>query len=53
YGGFKATPASGWAFAWTIAKDEPHAINAAYTLDRFNRGILIDEKGQGSTPRLH
>ncbi|HTV71808.1 MAG TPA: sarcosine oxidase subunit beta family protein [Rhizobiaceae bacterium] len=53
YGGFKATPASGWAFAWTIAKDEPHAINAAYTLDRFSRGILIDEKGQGATPRLH
>ena len=41
------------AFAWTIAKDEPHAINAPYTLDRFHRGILIDEKGQGSTPRLH
>jgi sarcosine oxidase subunit beta len=53
YGGFKATPASGWAFAWTIAKDEPHATNAHYTLDRFHRGILIDEKGQGSTPRLH
>ena len=53
YGGFKATPASGWAFAWTIARDEPHAINAPYALDRFNRGILIDEKGQGSTPRLH
>lgn len=53
YGGFKATPASGWAFAWTIARDEPHATNAPYTLDRFNRGILIDEKGQGSTPRLH
>jgi sarcosine oxidase subunit beta len=53
YGGFKATPASGWSFAWTIAKDEPHAINAPYTLDRFNRGILIDEKGQGATPRLH
>ena len=53
YGGFKATPASGWAFAWTIAKDEPHAVNAHYTLDRFHRGILIDEKGQGSTPRLH
>ncbi|QPC88761.1 sarcosine oxidase subunit beta family protein [Mesorhizobium sp. NBSH29] len=53
YGGFKATPASGWSFAYTIAKDQPHAINASYTLDRFNRGILIDEKGQGSTPRLH
>ncbi|MDP3898909.1 MAG: sarcosine oxidase subunit beta family protein [Mesorhizobium sp.] len=53
YGGFKATPASGWCFAWTIAKDEPHKFNAPFTLDRFHRGILIDEKGQGSTPRLH
>ena len=24
YGGFKATPASGWCFAHLIAKDEPH-----------------------------
>jgi sarcosine oxidase subunit beta len=53
YGGFKATPASGWCFAHTIAKDAPHAFNAPFTLDRFNRGILIDEKGQGSTPNLH
>lgn len=53
YGGFKATPGSGFCFAWTIAKDEPHPLSAPYTLDRFNRGILIDEKGQGSTPRLH
>ncbi len=53
YGGFKATPASGFAFAWTIAKDEPHSTNAGFTLDRFYRGAVIDEKGQGSTPRLH
>jgi len=53
YGGFKATPASGWCFAWTIAREEPHPLNAAFTLDRFQRGILIDEKGQGATPRLH
>ncbi len=53
YGGFKATPASGWCFAHTIAHDEPHELNAAFTLDRFHRGILIDEKGQGATPRLH
>ena len=45
YGGFKATPASGWTFAWTIAKDAPHAINAPFTLERFHRGALIDEKG--------
>jgi len=53
YGGFKATPASGFCFAHTIARDEPHDLNAAFTLDRFHRGILIDEKGQGATPRLH
>ena len=53
YGGFKATPASGWSFAWTIAKDEPHAINAPFTLDRFHRGYVIDEKGQGANPRMH
>ncbi|MER8901281.1 sarcosine oxidase subunit beta family protein [Mesorhizobium sp. M0217] len=53
YGGFKATPASGWCFAYTIAKDEPHALNAPFTLDRFYRGLVIDDKGQGATPRLH
>jgi sarcosine oxidase subunit beta len=53
YGGFKATPASGWCFAHTIARDEPHALNAAYRLDRFATGHLIDEKGQGATPNLH
>jgi len=53
YGGFKATPASGWLFAWTIARDEPHPINAPFTLDRFAMGLVIDEKGQGATPRLH
>ncbi len=42
-GGFKATPGSGWCFAWTIAKDEPHPLNAAYSLDRFASGALIDE----------
>ncbi|MDX8538107.1 MAG: sarcosine oxidase subunit beta [Mesorhizobium sp.] len=53
YGGFKATPASGLCFAWTIAKDEPHELNAPFTLDRFYRGLVIDDKGQGATPRLH
>jgi sarcosine oxidase subunit beta len=53
YGGFKATPASGWCFAYTIAKDEPHEFNAPFTLDRFYRGLVIDDKGQGATPRLH
>ena len=53
YGGFKATPASGWCFAHTIARNEPHEFNAAYRLDRFRRGQMIDEKGQGATPNLH
>ncbi len=44
-GGFKATPASGWTFAWTIAKDAPHALNAPFTLERFVTGELIDEHG--------
>jgi heterotetrameric sarcosine oxidase beta subunit len=53
YGGFKATPASGWCFAHTIARNKPHALNAAFRLDRFRRGCTIDEKGVGATPNLH
>ena len=53
YGGFKATPASGWCFAHTIATGAPHALNAAMTLDRFRTGAVIDEKGAGATPNLH
>jgi len=53
YGGFKATPASGWCFAHTIANDAPHPLNAAFRLDRFSTGRLIDEKGQGPQPNLH
>ena len=53
YGGFKATPASGWCFAHTIARNEPHALNAALRLDRFATGHLIDEKGVGAQPNLH
>jgi sarcosine oxidase subunit beta len=53
YGGFKATPASGFCFAHTIARDEPHPLNRPFTLDRFSSGLVIDEKGQGATPNLH
>jgi sarcosine oxidase, subunit beta len=42
-GGFKATPGSGNVFAHTIARDEPHRINAGFTLERFRTGRLIDE----------
>ena len=44
-GGFKATPGSGWCFAHTIARNEPHPLNAAFALDRFTSGHLIDEHG--------
>lgn len=44
-GGFKATPGSGWVFAHTVANDEPHDLNAAFAIDRFNTGALIDEHG--------
>ena len=44
-GGFKATPGSGWCFAHMVAKDEPHALNAPFSLDRFTSGALIDEHG--------
>jgi sarcosine oxidase subunit beta len=53
YGGFKATPASGYAFAHLLAKDAPHPTAAAYRIDRFARGAVIDEKGVGATPNLH
>jgi sarcosine oxidase subunit beta len=42
-GGFKATPGAGHLLAWTIAHDEPHAINASFTIERFRDGHLIDE----------
>ena len=42
-GGFKATPGAGDLLAHTMAKDEPHPINAPYHLDRFRNGRLIDE----------
>jgi sarcosine oxidase subunit beta len=42
-GGFKATPGSAHVFAHTIARDEPHPINAPFTIQRFRDGHLIDE----------
>jgi sarcosine oxidase subunit beta len=32
-------------FAHTIARDRPHALNAAFSLDRFVSGALVDEHG--------
>ena len=44
-GGFKATPGSGWVFAHTIANDQPHELNAPFTINRFSSGELVDEHG--------
>ncbi|HEY7696905.1 MAG TPA: sarcosine oxidase subunit beta family protein [Vicinamibacteria bacterium] len=44
-GGFKATPASGWVYAHILAHGEPHPLNAAFSLERFETGALIDEHG--------
>ena len=53
YGGFKASPASGWFFADLIANDRPDPVIQNFTLDRFSRGINIDERGAGPDPKLH
>ena len=53
YGGFKATPASGYCYAHLLANDEPHHLATEMRLDRFIRGHLIDEKGVGAQPNLH
>ncbi|MEN3305516.1 MAG: sarcosine oxidase, subunit beta [Micromonosporaceae bacterium] len=44
-GGFKATPGVGWCYAHTVARGEPHPLNAPFTLDRFVTGALVDEHG--------
>ncbi len=53
YGGFKATPGSGWVFAHTIAQDRPHALNECFSLDRFQTGHVLDERGAGPVAKLH
>ena len=53
YGGYKAVPASGLAFAHLLATGEPHEIARRYRLDRFATGHLLDEEGTGSQHNLH
>jgi heterotetrameric sarcosine oxidase beta subunit len=48
YQGFKATPASGWCFAHTIANDDEHPLNRHFTLERFAQGGELDEYGVGN-----
>ena len=53
YGGFKATPASGFCFAHLLTHDAPHPTAKAYRFNRFEKGLMIDEKGMGNQPNLH
>jgi methylglutamate dehydrogenase subunit A len=52
YGGFKATPASGYCFAHLIARDQPHPAAVALRLDRYATGHVLDETGHGAQPNL-
>ena len=53
YGGFKASPASGWYFADLIATEQPHKYIQNHNLERFEKGIMLDERGAGPDPKLH
>lgn len=53
YGGFKASPASGWYFADLIANERPHPVVENHSLQRFRQGFNLDERGAGPDPKLH
>ena len=54
YGGFKAVPASGFAFAHLMATGQSHETAAGFRLDRFRTGQgLMDEEGTGAQHNLH
>ena len=53
YGGFKATPASGWCMAHLMATGDSHAVARRFRLDRYRTGHLMDEEGTGSQHNLH
>jgi methylglutamate dehydrogenase subunit A len=53
YGGFKASPASGWCFAHLLATGESEPRARGFRLDRFATGHLLDEKAQGPYPNRH
>lgn len=53
YGGFKATPGSGWLFADLLASGEPCEILRPFAADRFERAAYIDEAGTGPMPQHH
>jgi len=36
-----------------MMRDTPPPTAAAYRFDRFEKGLMIDEKGMGNQPNLH
>jgi methylglutamate dehydrogenase subunit A len=50
YGGFKAIPASGAAFATLVATGATPELIRAFRLSRFESGHLLDEPGAGPFP---
>jgi sarcosine oxidase subunit beta len=50
YTGFKATPASGWLMADSIANDRMHPLSQPFALSRFRDGSVVDEGGSGPYP---
>ena len=54
YGGFKAVPASGYAYAHLIATDNHFHTAKNFRFERFQTGYnLMDEEGTGSQHNLH
>jgi len=53
YGGFKAIPASGAAFARFVATGTPPDLIRHFNLGRFATGQLLDERGMGPFPVRH
>ena len=54
YGGFKAVPASGYAYAHLIATDNHFHTATNFRFERFQTGYqLMDEEGTGSQHNLH
>jgi sarcosine oxidase subunit beta len=50
YGGFKAIPASGAAFAGFVATGTPPDLIRPFRLSRFETGHVLDEPGHGPFP---
>jgi len=53
YGGFKATPASGAAFAHLLATGQHAEFADKFRLNRFATGALLDDEATGARPNRH